>query len=47
MMLMNKPPIVLGSKEKIGIEPRYGYAVCEKHSTSPPADIANHIKEKS
>jgi hypothetical protein len=38
---------VCGSKEKIGIEPRCGYAVCAKHSTIPPADIADHIKEKT
>lgn len=35
-----KPCCVCGSREKIGIEPRFGYPVCEKHSSLSPVQIS-------
>ena len=38
---------VCDTKEKIGLEPRYGYAVCEQHSSVPPIEISRIIGEKN
>lgn len=34
---------VCGNTHNIGLEPRYGYPVCETHSTTAPADMPKTV----
>lgn len=40
------PCCICGSKEMTGQEPRFGYVVCEKHSTLSPVEINTQRKDK-
>lgn len=40
-----KPCCVCGYTVQIGLEPRYGYAVCQAHSNIPPVEISKIIGE--
>lgn len=35
----DEPCVVCGSVEQTGIEPRFGYVVCEEHSKLSPVEI--------
>lgn len=41
-----KPCCICGSTHQIGCEPRYGYPVCEKHSSLSPVEVSNQRVDK-
>ena len=40
------PCCICGSTEQIGIEPRFGYPVCEEHSKLSPVEISHQRKDR-
>jgi hypothetical protein len=42
----NKPCCICGSTDKIGIEPRFNYSVCEQHSKLSPVQVTYRTVKK-
>lgn len=36
---------ICGSKHQIGFEPRFGYPICEKHSSLSPVEVSEQRKD--
>jgi hypothetical protein len=42
----DKPCCICGKEGNNGLEPRFGYVVCEEHSKLTPVEVSDFVKEK-